>query len=138
MQSSNDKTRIGFYIEKDVLKQCDDMLAVSNSRSRNEFVNNALRFYIAYHRTQEYMNILSNSLSSAISATIQDSENRMSRALFKLAVEVDMMMNVIASMGEIDKTTLDRLRGKCVDDVKKSTGSLKFEDAMKYQHNKER
>ena len=45
-----------------------------------------------------------------------------------------MVMNVIAAGMEIDDETLKSLRGKCVQDVKKTSGSITFDDAVRYQN----
>ena len=39
-----------------------------------------------------------------------------------------MMMNIVAANVDVDETTLGMLRGKCVQDVKRSVGSVNFED----------
>lgn len=44
-----------------------------------------------------------------------------------------MMMNILASNADVDEALLRKLRGKCVSDVKKSIGSINFEDVMKFQ-----
>ena len=64
---------------------------------------------------------------------VMDSEHRISRNLFKIAVEMAMMMNILASMQEIDDITLQRLRGECVREVKRLNGSFTFEDAVEWQ-----
>jgi len=44
-----------------------------------------------------------------------------------------MMMNILASMQDIDDITLQRLRGECVREVKRLNGSFSFEDAVEWQ-----
>ncbi|MBA1335556.1 MAG: hypothetical protein HPY66_1181 [Firmicutes bacterium] len=79
------------------------------------------------------MKFLPTALTSAMAGVVENSENRIARLLFKLAVEMSMMMNIIASNAEVDETLLQRLRGKCVNDVKKSVGSVTFEDVVRFQ-----
>ena len=43
-----EKIRKAFYIEEELLGQVDALLPQADVRSRNEFVNRALRFYIGY------------------------------------------------------------------------------------------
>ncbi len=62
--------------------------------------------------------------------TIQCSENRIARLLFKLTVEVSMMMNVLAAGLEIDASQLDALRWRCVQEVKKTNGTITFKDTL--------
>ena len=66
--------------------------------------------------------------------TIECSENRISRLLFKLAVEQDMMMNVLAAGLEINTEALDDLRGRCIQNVEWTSGAITFKDAVKYQN----
>ncbi len=66
----------------------------------------------------------------AMRGTIQCSENRIARLLFKLTVEVSMMMNVLAAGLEIDASQLDALRWRCVQEVKKTNGTITFKDTL--------
>ncbi len=72
-------------------------------------------------------------LTDVLRGMLDDSENRMARMLFKLAVETDMMMHVLAAEYGIDETTLRALRGRCVDEVKHSNGSISLDKATQYQ-----
>lgn len=73
-------------------------------------------------------------LVSAIRATVQNSENHICRLLFKLAVEMDMMMNLLAAGMEIPEEQLRQLRGRCVQEVKKTHGVISLDDAVRYQN----
>ena len=53
--------------------------------------------------------------------------------MFKLAVEMAMMMNLIAASQDIDETSLARLRGECIKEVKRLNGNFKLEDAYEWQ-----
>ena len=53
--------------------------------------------------------------------------------LFKLAVEIAIMQNLIALDQNIDPISLERLRGDCVKEVKRLNGSFSFEDALEWQ-----
>jgi hypothetical protein len=46
---------------------------------------------------------------------------------------MSMMMNILAANVDVDEAMLRRLRGKCVNDVKRSVGSVTFEDVVKFQ-----
>ena len=57
----------------------------------------------------------------------------MAALMFKLTVEHSMMMNIIAADTNIDEVLLNKLRGKCVDDVKRTNGRISFGDILKFQ-----
>ena len=123
-----------FYIEEDILEQVDSLLQQADVKSRNEFLNQALKFYIGYLTSAKIENYMLSSISSVMHATVKDSENRMARAMFKLAVETSKLANVIAYSQEIDEESMGKLHVRCMEEVKRINGAVKFEDAYEYQH----
>ena len=61
----------------------------------------------------------------------------MSRAIFKLAVEVGALTHMLAAINEVDDETLKRLRVMCIDEVKRINGIINFEKAVRYQRGDE-
>lgn len=131
------KVRKGFYIEEDLLEQVDRLLEQADVKSRNEFLNQALKFYIGYLTSQKIENYMLSTISSVMHSTVKDSENRMARAIYKLAVEVSKLSHVTAYGNEVDEETLRKLQAKCTDEVKKINGAVGFEDAYRYQRNRD-
>ena len=127
------KVRKAFYIEEDILEQVDSLLQQADVRSRNEFVNQALRFYIGYLTSEKIENYMLSTISSVMHSTVKDSENRMARAMYKLAVETSMLYHVIAYSHGVDEETLRKLQAKCAEEVKRINGAVQFEYAYKYQ-----
>jgi metal-responsive CopG/Arc/MetJ family transcriptional regulator len=133
MAKITEKVRTGFYIEKQVLDRCDELLPLANVKSRNEFVIEALKFYSGYLTSQKVENYLLLALSSVLTSTVRDTENRLARIDFKVAVELSKLAHVIAYSHDIDEATLDKLHIKCLDEVKRINGAVDFEGANKYQ-----
>ncbi len=102
----------------------------ANCRSQNEFVEKALQFYCSYLSTQDTTEFLLPIFLEALRGTVQCSEDRIARLLFKLTVELSMMMNVLAIGLEIDSSQMDQLRGQCVQAVKRSNGTITFKDTV--------
>ena len=126
-----EKSRIHTRISPDTERKMDLAMPNANCQSRNEFVERAICFYSDYVMSKEVTNFLAPMLVSALRATIQGSENRISRLIFKQTVELSMMMNVLAAGLEIDESQLDDLRWRCVQNVKKTNGSITFKDTLK-------
>ena len=95
MGSEHTKVRAGIYVEKEILNQADGLLETANVRSRNEFVAEALKFYIGYLLAGKAENYFLQSLASVLTGTIQDSENRLARMDFKIAVELSKLSQPI-------------------------------------------
>lgn len=133
MGEEKSKVRKAFYIEKDILEQVDSLLQQADVKSRNEFLNQALKFYIGYLTSAKIENYMLSSISSVMHATVKDSENRMARAMFKLAVETSKLANVIAYSQEIDEESMGKLHVRCIEEVKRINGAVKFEEAYEFQ-----
>lgn len=133
MNYGNDSVRTGIYISRNLLKQCDENMPKTNAASRSEFISDAVEMYIAWLNSKENSKVLTPALESVIGAKIADTENRLARLLFKLSVETAMMMNVVAASNDVDKDSLERLRGECVKEVKRLNGNFSFKDAVEWQ-----
>ncbi len=130
----DEKVRFQMRISPETDRKVAAAMKLTNSQSKNEFVENALIFYCGYLSAKNSDDFLPPALVSAMRGTVQDSENRIARLLFKMTVELSMMMNVLAVGLEINADDLDRLRGQCVRDVKKSNGSITFKDTVTFQN----
>ena len=128
---SEEKSRIHTRISPETERKMELAMPNANCQSRNEFVERAICFYSDYILSKEVTNFLAPILVSALRATVQSSENRISRLLFKQSVELCMMMNVLAAGLEIDESQLDDLRWRCVQNVKKTNGSITFQDTLR-------
>ena len=131
--SAEIKTRIPVWLYPSTLEAVDQTMQAGNCKSRSEFLEKAAQFYAGYLSGQEAIAYLPPALASVMRGTIQDTENRICRLLFKLAVELDMVMNVLAAGMEIDPEQLEKLRGRCVQNVKSTRGSVTLESAVEYQ-----
>ena len=127
------KERLPLRMKPETSRRLEQWYAADNCRSKNEFVEKALRFYCGYLSAHNSMTVLPPIFANAIRGTIQDTENRICRLLFKLAVEMDMMMNVLAAAIEVEPEQLKSLRSRCVQDVKKTNGSVTLDKAAEYQ-----
>ena len=129
----SEKVRFQMRISPDTDAKVKESMPLTNCQSKNEFVEEALRFYCGYLSAHNAMEILPPMFASAIRGSILDTENRIARLLFKQAVELDMVMNVVAAAMEIDDETLKSLRARCIQDVKKTGGTVTFDAAVRYQ-----
>lgn len=55
-------------------------------------------------------------------------------ALFWVAVEMDMVMNILAAELNASPDAVEKVRGRCIQHVKKTCGYISFRDAAEYQY----
>lgn len=130
---TEERTRFQVRVSQGTYRKVQAVLPHTNCRSQNEFVERALQHYADYITTENLTDFLPSIYTSVLRATIQDSENRICRLLFKMAVEMDMMMNVLAAGMEIPEEDLERLRGRCVREVKATSGGIDLKHAVRFQ-----
>ena len=135
MSDNSNKIRTGFYLEKDLLDECDCYLEQSNSRSRNELVRKAIEFYLGHLKAQDNVEYLAPAIKKLVTAAVTASEEKTSRLLFKIAVELGKISNMLAAANEVDDETLRELHIMCIDEVRKINGIITYDNAAKFQRN---
>ena len=129
----DEKIKTTFYYEKSLAGIIDAYLPVADCRSRNEFFALAVRHYIAFLQKENDNEFLTPALESVMGGMIGNLENRLAGIIFKLAVEVSMILHVTASGASIPEGDLVRLRAMCVNEVKELNGKVSFEKAYRHQ-----
>ena len=87
----------GVRMPAEMWAKCDEMVEKLGLESRNEFVRDAVKFYTDWLERTDSQKFLTPALESVISAKVRDSENRIARMLYKMAVEQNAMTHVLAT-----------------------------------------
>ena len=127
------KQRVVAWLYPDMIKTMEAMMQAKDMKNHTEFVSQAVDFYIGYLSSQNSTAFLSQNLLGAIQGTLQNTENRVANNLFRLSVEISMMMHLLATTLEVTDDELRNLRGRCVAEVKKTRGKIKLDDAVQFQ-----
>lgn len=130
------KNKFALWIYPETQELVKDWYKKDNCKSQSEFIEKAIRFYAGYISAEDGIRFLPAAITSAMTGMIDSLENRMARLIFKLAVEMSMMMNIVAFNADYNPASLHTLRGKCVEDVKRSVGVVTFEDVAKAKPDK--
>jgi metal-responsive CopG/Arc/MetJ family transcriptional regulator len=127
------KERTAIWLYPNTMDRLDGWLEKDNCKSRSEFMEKALSFYMGYLGTEDTSSYLSKALLTSIQGTLQNTENRVASNLFRLSVEISMMMHLLATTLNITDEELHRLRGRCVAEVKRTKGKIRLDDAVEFQ-----
>ena len=129
----DNKKSTTIWLRPSVISRMDGWLEADNCQSRSEFVDKALRFYMGYLGTENNTTYISQAILTAIQGTLELNNLRLQTILFKCAVELNMLCHTIAA--HFRDTLEDRraLRGYVVDEVKRTNGQIRFEDAQDVQ-----
>ena len=136
MEMKNNKITI--RLSDETLKKCNEGMDITNCKVRNEFIEKAIEFYSGYVSAEVHSEFLSDVITESMEGIAKALENRFGRLLFKIAVEMAKLEQMLAAINEMDDETIERLHKRCVDEVKKINGIIKMEDAVKYQRRDDR
>ena len=124
------KRKFALWIRPSLLEEVDSLYESDNCASRSEFMEKALRFYIGYLSSEKNKDYV---IPSTVKGIVDETANRMGRLLFKMAVEQAVTENILAAVCEVDPQDVTRLRGQCIEEIRKTNGMISFEEALRWQ-----
>ena len=127
------KRRFQLWIKPFTLELADQYYHIDNCASRSEFIEKAILFYVDYVSSQQSQDYLADVIPSTVKGIVDESSNRMGRLLFKMAVEQAVISNILAAVCEVNQQELKRLRGQCVQEIRRTNGMISFEQALQWQ-----
>ena len=133
MEEHDNKKRSAVWLTPGVIRRMDGWLEEDNCKTRSEFIEKALRFYMGCLATEDTSEYLSRALADTLRGTLADNENRLRTLLFKLCVEVNMMGHTVAAHFRADPVNRRELRAYAVDEVLRTNGKISFDDALDLQ-----
>ena len=127
------KQKFALWIRPSLLEEVDSLYESDNCASRSEFMEKALQFYIGHLTCNHAQDYLAQVIPSTVKGIVDESSNRISRLLFKMAVEQAVSENILAAVCDVDQTELKRLRGQCIEEIRKTNGMISFDKALSWQ-----
>ena len=124
------KKSVGLLLPEEVIDLADRSVKLADCRSRNEFVEAAIRYYAEYLALENSKTIVPIHLQRAIKTAVDLAEQRMSKVLFKYAVSVSMLAQLLVRCMRYDARTLDDIEQKAFDEVKSYNGMLNTEQIL--------
>lgn len=129
MPMPKNKRKFTLWIYLETIKEIKQLYDEDNCRSKSEFIEKAVLLHINHITAENDRYMLTSAILSSIKSIVAESDDRLSRLLFKLAVDIAVTMNVAVANRNIDDASLERLKGECVKEVKRMNGSFTFKDA---------
>lgn len=128
---SEDKTRISLYFDKEFVKIIDENIKKYGFSSRSDFFRIAGENLVADRNLQENATAISRRLSYEISKNGKENSKRISQGFFRYAVQMEMIMRVIAkSLGNSD-FDIDKIRKDSIRNVYLTKGRVNMEEILK-------
>ena len=97
----NEMQRVSLLLDTELIRKADQAQELAGVSSRNQFVGKAIEHYLAELTATDNSNALTELLSSAIEKATENTYSKVSSALFRYAVFVDMMMRIVGEKSMI-------------------------------------
>lgn len=127
------KGKHAFWLTPETKALIEDSYKKADCQSQSEFVEKAIRFYCGYLAANTCEEYLPKLLAGVLDGYLGQLGDRMGRLLFKISVEQAICNHLIAADSDLDFETLERLRARAVNDVKRSNGQITFKEILKFQ-----
>ena len=131
---NEDKKRHTVWITSDAWSQVETSYTKDNCTTKNEYIEKAIRFYTGYLNTQNAASYLPRVLADVLDGKLGALGTRIGKLLFKLVVEQDMIANITAAVNEVHLDDVERLRARCIREIRQTNGVINLEDAVRYQN----
>ena len=125
--SNETKERFPLRMKSETSRRLEQWYAADNCRSKNEFVEKAINFYVDYLETQDNQSLLPTALQAALDGRLGRLEDLIARREFTREVELDLLIGIIADAVEVDRDNLKRRRAQSVRNVKATNGLISLE-----------
>ena len=130
---ATEKNKYTIWMYPETWEKVKELYKEAGCPRKSDFIEQAVRFYVGYMTAENKDNFLPNMFLSNMRSIVRESDNRNNRMLFKLAVEIAMVENILANLSKYDPLSVERLRGQCIEEVKGINGMMRFEDAVDWQ-----
>ena len=129
----SEKKRYTIWIDEKIWEDVLSHYKSDNCSTQNEFVENALQFYIGYLNTKNASAFLPHALSDMMTGTMDHYAQRIGSMLYKLAVEQNMSNHILAADTDLAERDCQLIRGLSVREVQRTNGRISFKDALDFQ-----
>ena len=137
IQGGCNKQKFALWAYPNTLEEVDKAYEGDNCKSKSEFIEKAIRFYLGYLKQEDNVSYLSPRITSSVDAVVHGAEQRINRNLFKIAVELGKLSHTLAAVNDVDEETLQELHEMCLDEVRHINGVINFEKAVRFQNEEE-
>ncbi len=121
--------KIGISLDKETLQLCDKY-AAEHSRSRSEFIASAIQNYVSDLELGKQKNIIAKELAGEIIKGSEAGVTKISKGLFRYAVEVEMIVMILSELANIPPDIMEEYRKEAIRNVRRTRGKINLDDLI--------
>ena len=121
--------KIGISLDDKTMKLCDEYAGIT-SKSRSDFIAKAIREYISAIEIGKQKNIIAEHLAAEIVKGSEKGVTKISKGLFRYAVEVEMIIMILSELTDIPPEIMAEYRKEAVRNVRRTRGKINLDDLI--------
>lgn len=127
----SEREKLSVRLEPELRERLERCYTMDGSRSRREYIVNAIQFYTDYQEMQGAQSLLPKKITTALDGRLGMLENRVASLMFKHSVELDLVAGLLSRAFEIDEESLRLLRAESIKNVRQTNGRITLEQRMR-------
>lgn len=127
------KVKFALWLTPEARELVEQHYRQEGFKSQSAFIEKAVRFYSGFLSAQGSLDFLPRILTDVWEGQLGQLADRVGRMLYKLAVECAIGNHLLAADSDLDYETLERLRARCVQDVRRTNGQISFREILAFQ-----
>ena len=116
-------------LDEETFQLCEKY-AAENSKSRSEFIASAIQKYISDLELGRQKNIIAKELASEIIKGSEAGVTKISKGLFRYAVEVEMIIMILSELADIPPEVMEEYRKEAIRNVRRTRGKINLDDLI--------
>ena len=133
-KNKEEKYTLTIRMDDEIKQEIQERMDDAHVRSLNAFVLKAIEFYLGYLRQGKNLNYISPILASSIKGEMKNIEHNLSEIIFKMAVQLSMLTQIVADEKEFYPEYLDELQKWCAEKVASTNGIISLEDMQQREN----
>lgn len=121
--------RTSISLDEETFRLCEKY-AEENSKSRSEFITEAIQNYISDLELGRQKNIIAKELAGEIVKGSEAGVSKISKGLFRYAVEVEMIIMILSELVNVSPQVMKEYRKEAVKNVRRTRGKINLDDLI--------
>ena len=126
-ENKTTKSRLTFRPSDETRQRIEQWYKADNCNSLNDFIEKAVNDYIDRLEINDDNRVLPLAINSAIDGRLGLLEKKLSALSFNHAVELDMIVSIVAEAFNFSREDMKQLRAQSVKNVKATNGRISLE-----------
>ena len=126
---SENMQRISLYLDRNLVQRADRFAKEQGFSSRNELFTRAVESLMTDSDLQDN-DLLGEKLAGAVMKLSEDNAKAISKGLFRYAVQLEMVMRMLAELSEYTPEQIEEMRRDAINNVRRTRGKVSLEDIL--------